>query len=86
MNLKLDIGIKKLSTSDVILTLKGYVTSLGFTGNLKNPPWYMGYACALRDAGIIDHDTWNDLTDRINDNRLLKIMQRYAEKSKREGA
>ena len=80
MNLKLDIGIKKLSTSDVILNLKGYVTSLGFTGNLKISSWYMGYACALRDAGIIDHDTWNDLTDRINDNRLLKLMERFSRK------
>ena len=54
-----------------------YVYILGFTGNLKSREWYGGYACALRDAEIISHATWDELTNRINDDRLFKAMERY---------
>ncbi len=82
MQLKLNIEIKKLSVDDVIKTLKEYITSLGFSLNLRNSAWYMGYACALRDAGIIDSNTWFDLTDKINSKELLKLMERHARRDK----
>ena len=78
--MKIDLGfeIKKLTISQVMTTFYKYVSLLGFTGSLKTREWYGGYACALRDAEIISHDTWNDLTDRVNDDRLFKAVERYA--------
>lgn len=82
MQLKLNVEIKKLSAVNVIETLRGYVRSLGFTGKIRDPAWYLGYACALRDTGIIDQFTWGELTDRVNNKELLELMQRYAERDK----
>ncbi len=82
MQINLGIKIKRLTLSEVMTTFYKYGYLLGFTGNLKTREWYGGYVCALRDAEIISHETWNDLTDRINDDRLFKAMERYTRNHK----
>lgn len=82
MEINLGVEIKKITLSQVMTTFFKYVYVLGFTGHLKTREWYSGYACALRDVKIINHDTWNDLTDRINDDRLFKAVERYSRNHK----
>ncbi len=82
MDFKLDVSIKKLSTNDVILNLQEYAKILGFTGNLTNSIWYLGYACALRDAGIINYSTWGELTEKASNKKLLKLMESYSRRNK----
>jgi len=77
MQFNLGIKIKKITLGEVLNVFYKYVYVLGFNGNLKSREWYGGYVCALRDAEIIDHDTWDELIDRINDDRLFKAMDRY---------
>lgn len=78
MEINVGIEIKKFTLSQVMTAFYKYIQLMGFTGNLKTRAWYTGYVCALRDAKIISHDTWNDLTDRINDDRLFKAVEKYA--------